>query len=324
MALKSLRYLGTPEAAREMARLFRSSDNNTEFECMFGLVGSPSRADVAEGKLAGLLFRYADGSVLPFVLPKITESVGSWACEPQRNALAYVLKVDEVSARPLIDHALAARAQTGCWHSVLMEVGTLHPSPVLEEFAVKALYDPDAQLGADAANYLARYGSEKARPKLWERYVDWSRIWKGRDAELRFNPAGPQTHVWDANLGQALARALASGEGWFTDEQQLRQIRSLATESIEHEMDADLREALKQPIEIQYTGFTPPQFRLAQYELHSLDGLKAKLKQFPGSTSFVFSGPVQAKGVSLISDLKTWLKDTHIKISGFDSALVPY
>lgn len=44
-ALKTLRYLGTPNAAREMARLFRSDDNNTKLECMFGLVGSPSRAD---------------------------------------------------------------------------------------------------------------------------------------------------------------------------------------------------------------------------------------------------------------------------------------
>ena len=45
MGLKSLRYLGTPDAAREMAKLFGANDGNTESECMFGLVGSPSCAD---------------------------------------------------------------------------------------------------------------------------------------------------------------------------------------------------------------------------------------------------------------------------------------
>ena len=42
-ALKRLRYLGTADAAQEMARLFRSEDSQTESECMFGLVGSTNR-----------------------------------------------------------------------------------------------------------------------------------------------------------------------------------------------------------------------------------------------------------------------------------------
>jgi hypothetical protein len=40
-ALKALRYLGTASAAKELARHLRGEDTNFDFECMFGLVGSP-------------------------------------------------------------------------------------------------------------------------------------------------------------------------------------------------------------------------------------------------------------------------------------------
>jgi hypothetical protein len=42
-ALTQLRYLGTVEAARELARRLRGEENHTDFECMFGLIGSPHR-----------------------------------------------------------------------------------------------------------------------------------------------------------------------------------------------------------------------------------------------------------------------------------------
>jgi hypothetical protein len=42
-ALKALRYLGTEAAARELARRLRGDDTNADFQCMFGLIGSPQR-----------------------------------------------------------------------------------------------------------------------------------------------------------------------------------------------------------------------------------------------------------------------------------------
>ena len=44
IAFKALRYLGTEEAARELARRLRGEDNNFDYQCMFGLVGSPRRS----------------------------------------------------------------------------------------------------------------------------------------------------------------------------------------------------------------------------------------------------------------------------------------
>jgi hypothetical protein len=40
-ALKTLRYLGTEEATKELVRQMGKEDGHAEFECMFGLVGSP-------------------------------------------------------------------------------------------------------------------------------------------------------------------------------------------------------------------------------------------------------------------------------------------
>ena len=42
-ALRGLRYLGSPEAAVELARHIRGEENQLDWYCMFGLIGSPSR-----------------------------------------------------------------------------------------------------------------------------------------------------------------------------------------------------------------------------------------------------------------------------------------
>ncbi len=276
-----------------------------------------------EANLAGLLHRYGDRDALPAVFPKIDEFVGTWACAPQTNALAYVLKVDQDAARPLLARALSSRARTGCWHSLLTDVGAMQPSPVLDEFAKAALYDPDAELATDAARYLGQHGAAGAEQDLWARYLDWSKRWKSREGELRFGPVGPQTHVWDANLGQALARALAGGQAWFADEARLRQIGALATDSIAQELDANIREASERPVKIQYIGFTPPQFRVAQYQVHSTDELKKKLVQFPRTISFAFIGLVPQKDPQVVRDLKKWAEEMKLEISGLESTAEP-
>jgi hypothetical protein len=226
-----------------------------------------------------------------------------------------VLKVDQNAASPLIEQALRARGQTGCWHTVLTDVGSMQHSSVLEEVAIAALSDRDAELATDAARYLGKYGSAAAERELWAHYVDWSQKWKGRDAELRFIPLGPQTHVWDANFGQALTAALATGQGWFSGPARLQLIGSVGTESINQEMAGYVVQASQQPVTIQYIGM-PPRFEVAQYQPQSISELERKLTQFPEATSFTFYGPVPEKDRQIIFDLKTWAKERNIRISG--------
>jgi hypothetical protein len=42
-ALRALRYLGSPNAAQELARHLRGEENRLDWYCMFGLIGSPNR-----------------------------------------------------------------------------------------------------------------------------------------------------------------------------------------------------------------------------------------------------------------------------------------
>jgi hypothetical protein len=59
---------------------------------------------VIEGRLASLLYRYADADVLNEVLPKIMQKVNGanpWPCAPENYSVAYVAKVDTERAKPL-------------------------------------------------------------------------------------------------------------------------------------------------------------------------------------------------------------------------------
>jgi hypothetical protein len=245
-----------------------------------------------EGNLASLLFRYADRAVLPDVLGKIEDLVGKWACEPQDQALAYVLNVDPETAKPLIERALAARGpdSNACRHMLLTDIGALRNSRVLEELAVKSLSDPDPEVANNAANFLGRYGSADAEQVLWSRYEAWSREWSGRAEDLRFIPTGKNSHLWDANLGQSLARALATGTDWLADESKLRRIQALGVgANIQGDIEQALQAWSRRPFTITYVATIPPTFDVAQYNQVSLDSLKKKLTQFPSGTKFVLS-----------------------------------
>jgi hypothetical protein len=245
-----------------------------------------------EGNLASLLFRYADRAVLPDVLGEIEHQVGKWACEPQDQALAYVLKVDPGTAKPLIERAIAARGSesNACRHMLLTDIAALQNSPLLEEEAVRSLSDPDPEVANNAANFLGRYGSADAEQVLWNRYEAWGREWSGRAAELRFVMGRENPHLWDANLGQSLARALASGTSWLSDESKLRRIQALGVgTNIQGDLEPALRAWLQRPFTITYIGTVPPSFNIAQYNSLSLDVLKKKLTQFPSGTKFVLT-----------------------------------
>ena len=245
-----------------------------------------------EGNLASLLFRYADRAVLPDVLGKIEHQVGNWACEPQDQALAYVLKVDPETAKPLIERAIAARGpdSSACRHMLLTDIAALVNSPLLEKLAVRSLTDPDPEVANNAASFLGRYGSADAERALWNRYEAWSREWSGRAEELRFVMGRENPHVWDANLGQSLARALASGTSWLSDESKLRRIQGLGVgANIQGDIEQALQAWTRRPFTITYIGTAPPSFDVAQYNQLSLDSLKKKLAQFPSGTKFVLS-----------------------------------
>ena len=249
-----------------------------------------------EGKIASLLFRYADFGAWPQVAGKVTENVGTWACEPQDTMLAYALRVDPETARPLLERAIAARGpqDNACRHMLFTDVGALQQDPLLEELAIKSLTDPDPEVAQAAAFYLGIHGSATAEQPLWERYQAWSSQWRGREQEFRFIYAARNPNTKQEGIGEQLAIALASGLGWLSDETKLRHIAELGVgQNISRNIDRDLQVWSEQPrtIACNPTGSarSPISFAVAQYDLHSIEDLKTKLGQFPAGSKFLWS-----------------------------------
>jgi hypothetical protein len=284
-----------PSVEHELAQHFVASDN---YEI--------------QGNTASLLSRYADADVLAMVLGKVTENVGTWACDPQGKMLAYVLRVSPETAGPLIERAIAARGpeNSACRHSVLTDIAALHDDPLLELVAIKSLADSDPEVALNAAAYLGTYGSSAAEQPLWERYEAWSREWSGREKELRFVNAGENPNVWQNNLGEGLARALMTGLGWLADDGKLRRVKELAVGvTMVQNAEAAERAALERPLSIRCmrTAFDPPSVscNVAQYELRSIAALKTKLAQFPHGSTFVWSASDSSQG----SDMEDVFKE---------------
>jgi hypothetical protein len=274
-----------------------------------GLVENLARTDnyETEGNLLGLLERYGTGAAVSQLIALRGHLVGKWACTPQESFLGYLLKFDPQAARPLIEHAIEARGQdsNACRHTLFMELGGKHESPVLEEVAVRSLNDPDPEVAANAAAYLGRYGSEAAEQPLWTRYIAWNRQWLGREKDLRITSgAGENPNVWEANLGQALANALAQGNGWFCDDAKLNRALDLAvSEYVRSTVESARREASGRSI--QFSRGLPNQpgwFSLAQYDQLTLEQLRKKLQQFPSGEVVHWASPEEEKAFREVSD----------------------
>jgi hypothetical protein len=268
-----------------------------------------------EGNLASLLFRYANSDVLSEVLGKATEKVGTWACDPQDKILAYLLRVDPSTAEPLIERAIAARGpqHNACRHMLFTDIGALQPDQVLERLAIKRLSDLDPQVASNAASYLSTHGTANAEEPLWQRYEEWSKEWAGREQELRYVYGAENPNVWQKGLGENLARALASGVGWLSDESKIHRIKELAVGAdIVQNMDGVLNALSQRPLTIRLsqTSNSPASysFTLAQYDLRSFEALKRKLEQFPRGTTFDWS-PSESAPSKDVEDIFTELSE---------------
>jgi hypothetical protein len=252
-----------------------------------------------EGNLTSLLWRYAGPEMLPLVIGKITEHKGTWAGTAESNSLAYVLKVDLVAARPLLEQAISVRCPraNACARVIFAEIGKLEPGPTLEELAIQALNDPDLQVANDAALYLEHHGSAQAEQPLLARYEALSKEWKGRDSEFQFVFGRDNPNTWVVGLARTLMQALSLNTEWLADETKLRQIEALAfDDETTRQAKVYLDASAHKPLQLFFMFFGGPQphvdFELAQYQLHSLEELKKKLGQYPQGTNLEFSAPV--------------------------------
>src|SRR5207247_1354026 len=182
------------------------------------------------GNLASLIHRYATEAVEPQVVTILDRNLGKGDCVTQERLLAYLLKVDPASARSRLEAAMAARGDgfSACNHALLPQVGQLQNHPLLQDLAIKSLEDPDPEIVASAAAYLQSFGSAAVEDALWSHFIKWSAQWHGKESSLRYVPGEADSNLYEAGAGQNMLMALATGQGWLTNEDKLHRLVQLS------------------------------------------------------------------------------------------------
>jgi len=170
---------------------------------------------------------------------------------------------------------------------------------------------------------LGNYGSPAAESALWQRYVSWNEQLTGRESQLeRMFADGIDENVYQLGLGQNLTQALATSPAWLSDKNKLqRLLQQTKVPRIQQQLEGYLKIWENQPLTIVLDpGSSHVEFhaRLAQYEFHSMEALKAKLTQFPSDTKIYL---VAASGESSANDqifieLRTFLNSHRLLLAG--------
>ncbi len=176
-----------------------------------------------------LIHRYAGERILPQVWGYYSERKGRLACSIQSALLAYLLRVDSKLGLEAVHEATKMRGQeqTGCYRSVLEQVGHLEQHPGLEGIAADLLWDDDVDVAGSAATWLGRHGTRKGEQALWDRFEAWSDQWRGKAEDLRGEQERGGFTGWPGRIEQALVNAIISSQRWETDTAELTRIEGL-------------------------------------------------------------------------------------------------
>ena len=313
------------------ARVLGMLPEETLPEVDFTLGENFAASDDLDGSshLASLIARYATAAILPQIVDKFDPNIGKLACAVQNPTLAYLLRVDPAIARPRIERAIAARGEgfSACNHDLFQVVSELHYDPVLEEIAIHSLDDPDPEVASSAATMLGEFASPAAEAALWQRYTSWNAKWAGRESQLELMFAERvDERVYQSNLGQSLAKALATGKSWVADKNKLqRLLQTTKVRRIQQEIEPYLKNWQDETVNIAIdTGSLPTPFhaRLAQYECQSMNDLKDKITQFPAGTKFSLFIQPQASSADdqVLTELRAFLTAHKMLIAEKKSA----
>lgn len=297
-ALRRLYEMAPAEGRRRILREIRSGDSTLDVATL-GMLPDPTLPELEselltqletapDADLPGrLLARYASSAVLPGVVRWLRASLDGRACRPLHALLAYSLRLSPDDGLPLVREALSRRSGTGCYRSVLKNVADLHSHPGLAALATEALEDADPEVVRNAAETLQDHGTAEAKGALWnqltQRYAQAVR--QGRDpADRRLSELSRSG--WRTQ--RALADALADGQGWRLDLDELSRLRDHVHEADRQQLTTRMRQAMLAPV-IRVGRIGPSErldFWVEPYHPGSLTRLQQKLLQFPAGTRF--------------------------------------
>jgi hypothetical protein len=174
-----------------------------------------------------LLELFGDEAALSGVKPVFTNHLGQWACDPQVAMLRFFLRLDPEFGTKMVEASLAARKVTGCYRTLLQDLGSSLPK--LELVAIAALNDQDLEVANDAALALRRWGTAKAEPALWARLQRFHEQWKDQEGELRVTPDYNSPTGRATALESTLINSIATGTNWICGPEKFERLRTLAS-----------------------------------------------------------------------------------------------
>jgi hypothetical protein len=159
-ALRTLRYLGSAEATKELARRLRGDDSTTDFMCMFGLVGSPYH-ELALNEMRRLLTapEHPVSSTFIFALKALMRN----AEQPQEK-----LREEEEKNREMLQSELLSAVSQKRGKALALTLGTVLETVSYEKGKPNPL---SAQLVSQIAAIFDQLPEEKQREILeyrWE------------------------------------------------------------------------------------------------------------------------------------------------------------
>ena len=234
-----------------------------------------------------LMERYATAKPLTEMKTLFERSRGKWACDPQKAFLNYFLRVDRAYGIAQIRDALQQRQATGCYRTLLADLQTAIAIPELEQLAITALDDSNAEVAWSAADALSRHGSASAEAALWKRMERFHETWKDRTTELRMALGARDSEgSAAASLESFLISALTRGQAWVADREKLERLRSLVSPPRQNELTSMLTEWQTGQLRlfVSWPNDGRVHYSIAGYSGDSVDQLARKLKQFPSGT----------------------------------------
>jgi hypothetical protein len=236
-----------------------------------------------------LVDRYADAAALGPVREIFEEHVGKWACALQSAMLRYFLRVDPAYGVRQVTACLGERKDTGCYRALLEDLGGF--LPIVQESAIRALDDSDAEVVEDAARALGRWGSADAEAALWWRLQQFHQTWAGRGGELHSTPDSKDPGSQGAALEHTLMSAIVTGSGWTCPADKLARLAELVwSKQGALEIGGWLKRwtqgaGVVQPMRSPEGKWT---FSVVQYGSLTEEQLRVKLAQFPRGTKLLW------------------------------------
>ena len=250
-----------------------------------------AKGDTDSTVLLGLMVRFGVGAAVAQVEGLLDKALEKPDCTWEAAALGYVVKFDPDRAGPLLDRALDVRGpeNSGCRRWVLQEIGPYAHGLVVTKAAVKALSDPDHRVAINALLYLDSYGGKEAQNPVWERYVQWSDAWSGKQEELDARSRSSVEDSWvEEGLGQDLAQTLVQGQGWVADKELISRVSARCVGEQICALVKQAAAASLMPVRVSVSETEGKMSgTVAQYGPQSLDLLVEKAAQFPDGTKFV-------------------------------------